>query len=126
MQSFLTSRLKSSRAGDVAHWYILYTHKAWFPPQYQCSQGKAKTSPELHCLSIYIISIYLYDYCLFLFVWESAEEGMRFPGAVVTGGCKLPDVGTRNSPQVLCKKSVHTPAPGTSIYYATAVDKAQS
>jgi hypothetical protein len=34
------------------------------------------------------------------------EEGARFPGAEVTGGCKLPNVGIGNLTGVFCKSSV--------------------
>lgn len=31
------------------------------------------------------------------------EEGVAFPGTVVTGSCEPPDVGAANQAQVFCK-----------------------
>jgi hypothetical protein len=44
-----------------------------------------------------------------VYVYIGSEEDIRFPGAGVSGGCELPDVGPRTyGTQVLCKSGTHT------------------
>lgn len=38
---------------------------------------------------------------------QRPEDGIRSPGAGVTGSCKLPGVGARNRILVLCKSSMY-------------------
>lgn len=38
------------------------------------------------------------------YLWRP-KEGIRFPGAGVTGGCKAPDVDSGSQTQDLCKSS---------------------
>lgn len=48
--------------------------------------------------------------------WQNPSEGIRSPGAKITGSCELSDVGAGNLIWVLCKSTLQLPPPAIKVF----------
>lgn len=71
-----------------------------------CQQGVHTQIGKLMAFfwGVKIMCMYM---CHVRYIWRS-EEDIGCPGAVLIGSCKPPDVGVRNGPQVLWKRSTYS------------------